>query len=323
MLKKVEISHRTIVFTVFFLLFLWFLYYIRDTIFLFFLALLVMTIFDPTVRALGKFKIPRALSILICYIIAFTIVGGALVMILPPLVDETSSLVTGLPTYLGNLGIAPTFSQEALTELLTKLGSLPGQLLKFGISLFSNIFGVITVLVLSFYLLLSREKLDEQLGVFFGEEKKKELRGLIDELETRLGGWARGQLLLMFLVGVANFIGLTLLGIPFALPLALLAGILEIIPYLGPIIAAIPAVIIGFGISVPVGLGVVILALLIQQIEASILVPKIVQKSVGIAPIITLLALIIGGKLFGVTGMLISIPLVITLQVLTKRYFVV
>lgn len=320
MLKKIEISHRTIIFTVLLLLFLWLLYVIRDIILLLFLSLLVMTMFDPLVKKLGKLKIPRGPSILISYILVFIILGIIVGGIIPPLVSETGSLIAGLPGYLANLNVTPAVSDRVITEILTKLGTFPGQLLKVGVSLFSNVFGTITVLVFAFYMLLSREKLDEQLGAFFGEERKKDFGEFIDELEKRLGGWARGQLFLMFLVGAANFVGLTLLKIPYALPLALLAGVLEIIPYLGPVIAAVPAAIIGFGISTPIGLVVIFMFIVIQQIEAHFLVPRVIQKSAGLSPIVTLLALAIGARLAGVPGALISVPAVIALQVVVKRY---
>lgn len=318
--RKIEISHRTIIFTVLFLILMSFLYAIRDVILLLFLSLLVMTIFDPLVKKLGKMKIPRGASIIVSYLSVFVFMGAIIAGIVPPLVSETSSLVTGLPTYLEKLQVTPAVSDRVVTELLTTLGGIPGQLLKVGVGLFSNIFAIIVILIFAFYMLLMRERLDDQLGAFFGEDRKKDFAKLIDQLERRLGGWARGQLLLMLIVGVANFIGLSLLGIPYALPLALLAGVLEIIPYLGPIIAAIPAAIIGFGISAPIGIGVIVLAIIIQQTENYFLVPKVFQKSLGLSPILTLLALAIGGKLAGVPGVLISVPVVITLQVFVERY---
>ena len=320
MTQKIEISYRTIVFTVLFLLFLWAIFLIRDLILLLFIAVIVMTVFDPMVQALTRLRIPKGLSILSSYVLVFAVFGFIVAGVVPPLISETSSLVAGLPKYLENLSLTPAVSDQILTEVLTKLGNIPGQLLKVGISLFSNVFGIITVLVFAFYMLLSRDKLDEQLALFFGEDRKAEFRKLIDELEKRLGGWARGQLLLMFLIAIANFIGLSLLKVPYALPLALLAGVLEIVPFLGPIIAAVPAAIIGFGISLPVGIGVIIMAFAIQQIEGSFLIPRVFQKSTGLSPIITLLALAIGGRLAGISGVLISVPIVITLQVFIKRY---
>jgi len=143
---------------------------------------------------------------------------------------------------------------------------------------------------------------------------------LINILEGRLGGWARGQLGLMLVIAFANYIGLSLLGIPYALPLSILAGLLEIIPYIGPIIAAIPAVVIGFGTSPILGMAVAAMAFLIQQLENYVFVPKIMQKSAGVNPIITLLALAIGFRLAGVIGLLISVPFYIIFQVLANEY---
>jgi predicted PurR-regulated permease PerM len=181
---------------------------------------------------------------------------------------------------------------------------------------------MITVLIFSFYLLLARDKLDDQLGYFFGNDKKREVAALIDLLEKRLGGWARGQLALMILVWISTYIGLLLLGIPFALPLSILAGLLEIIPYLGPLIAAIPAVIIGLSLSPIIGLATAALYFLIQQFENYIFVPKVMEKSVGVNPIVTLIALSIGLRLAGIVGIVISVPIVIAIQVLSKKYFV-
>ena len=180
---------------------------------------------------------------------------------------------------------------------------------------------MVAVLIFTFYLLLIREKLDDQLGFFFGEDKKKEIGKFIDQLEIRLGGWARGEIILMALIGLLNFIGLTLLGIPFALPLAILAGLLEIIPVLGPFIAGIPAVVIGLSISPIMAVAVAALAFFAQQLENYVFVPKIMEKSVGVNPIITLIALSIGFRLLGVVGAIISVPVVLTLHVLISRQF--
>lgn len=315
MLKKVEISHRTIIFTVFFLIGLWFLYFIKDILIELFIALLLTAILEPMVNFLSKVKVPRGLSVLLSYIVFFGIFGGSFALIIPVLVDQTSGFVNDLPKYLSQFG---GFS----SEILVRLGGLPAELIKFSFSVVSNLVSVLTVMVFAFYMLLSRGQLDGQLENFFGEGRRKQIAEIITELELRLGGWARGQLTLMLIIGVTTFIGLTILGIPYALPLAILAGILEMIPYLGPVVAAVPSILIGFGISPVAGLGVLIMAFLIQQLENYVLVPKVMEKSVGVSPIITLIALAVGARLAGITGMIISIPLVITLQVVLKKYLI-
>ncbi len=318
--KKIEISHKTIIFTVVFLIFLAFLYFIRDIILLFFVALLVMTILNPLVVRLSKFRIPRAVSILVAYILTLGIIGVALAGIIPPLADQTTTFVNNLPEYIENLAVPNIVVEPVINQLFSTLGELPAQAAKVTISIFSNLINVILVLIFAFYLLMSRSKQDEQLDTFFGEARGKKIAKIIDTLEIKLGGWARGQLILMLLVGFITYAGLRLLGIPHALPLAILAGLLEIIPYFGPIIAAVPAVIIGFSISPLIGIATTALAFLIQQLENYLIVPKIMEKSVGVGPVIIILALIIGFKIAGAMGALISIPVFINLQVIVKEY---
>lgn len=320
--RKVEISHKTIIFSVFFLIFLWFLFYIKDLLLQLFIALLFTTILDPFVTKLASFKIPRGIAIISSYILILGLLGGIIALLAPPLVEQTTNFANSLPGYISQLGIPPVVSSEVNREFFTRVGSIPGQLLVIGASLLSNIVSVLAVLVFTFYLLLSRNKLDEQLGNFFGTEKTEKIVDLLARLERKLGGWARGELTLMLLVGLLNYIGLTLLGMPFALPLAILAGLFEVVPYLGPIVAAIPGVLIGFGISPVIGFGVVIMSTLVQQLENYVFVPKIMGKSVGVSPVIILLAFAIGERLAGVVGMIISVPFVITLQVLAQEYLV-
>ncbi|HTK03750.1 MAG TPA: AI-2E family transporter [Alphaproteobacteria bacterium] len=319
--RKIEISHKTIIFAVLFLVSLGFIYHVRDLIIELFVALVIMAILDPVVSKLSSWRIPRALSVFISYILFFGILGSIIALIIPPLVDQTTSFANSLPGYIANLNLNPAINKEITNQLLLQVGKIPEQTIKFGMSIFSNILAVFTVLVFAFYMLLSRSKLDEQLGFFFGDDKKIEIARLLNHLEIRLGGWARGQIGLMVIVGIANFIALTALRIPFALPLAILAGILEIVPFIGPIVAAVPAVIIAFGISPLAGCLMIAAAFLIQQVESYVFVPKIMEKSVGVSPIITLMALAIGQRFSGVVGMIISVPLVITIHVLVKEYF--
>ncbi len=318
--RKIEISHKTIIFIVLFLIFLWFLYVVRDIILQFFVALLIMTILNPFVSRLSRHRIPRGVSILLSYILIFSIISLSIAALVPPLIEQTSAFANSLPRFINNLGISSVLSDQLTQQLVSQLASVPAKLVTLTLSLFSNVIGVVAVLVFTFYLLSDREKVSNQLGLFVGENKNKEITRLINILEGRLGGWARGQLGLMLVIAFANYIGLSLLGIPYALPLSILAGLLEIIPYIGPIIAAIPAVVIGFGTSPILGMAVAAMAFLIQQLENYVFVPKIMQKSAGVNPIITLLALAIGFRLAGVIGLLISVPFYIIFQVLANEY---
>ncbi len=209
---------------------------------------------------------------------------------------------------------------ETTSQLSAQLAGFPSQIVKISISVFSNLVSVITVLFFALYFLLARDKLDKNLDTFIKKNHVERIEKVLNDLETGLGGWARGQLMLMFMVGFSTYIGLMVLGVPFAVPLALLAGILEIVPNLGPVLSAVPAVIVGFGISPLTGVAVAALSFLIQQIEAYLLVPKIMEKSAGVSPIVTLLALIIGFRVAGVVGAVLSVPIVITSRVLLKEF---
>jgi predicted PurR-regulated permease PerM len=319
--RKVEISYKTIIFTALFVGALWFVYYIRDILLEVFVALIIAAILNPTVDKLSAYKIPRAISILITYIIIFGLIGGSIAAVIPPLVEQTTSLANSLPKNLQQLGIDRLANGEVLNELISALSSLPSQLVKTSLDILANILNVLTVLIFAFYLLLTRNKLDTSLEFLFGPDESQKMSKLISLWEEKLGSWARGQLLLMLLVGVSSYIGFLIVGIPYALPLAILAGFFELVPYLGPVVAAVPAIILGFSYSPFLGFAAVGLAFLIQQLENYLFVPKVMEKSVGIPPVITLFALAVGYRLAGVVGIIISMPVVLTIQVVFREKF--
>lgn len=297
------------------------MYFIRDILLWLFVSLLIMAILDPFVTRLEKFKVPRGFSIILTYIIFLALVIIAVAGIIPPLVEQTTVLVNSIPRILDTIGASTIYGEQILNEILSFAGTLPSHLAKFSVEAISNVVGVIFVLMLAFYLLMAKNRLDANSEAFLGKKMSQEIARILKILEKKLGGWVIGQASLMFLVGISTYIGLTLLGIPFALSLAILAGLLEIIPFIGPIIAAIPAVIIGFGISPLMGLAVAALTFLVQQLENYIFVPKVMEKTVEVSPIITILVLAIGFKLAGVLGVVISVPAVITVRIIAKEYF--
>lgn len=314
--KKIEISYKTIIFTVLFLICLWVLYLIRDILLAFFVSLLIMAILNPLVTKLSQYKVPRALSVVLVYILVIGSLVMSFIAIMPPLVTQTSNFLASLPSYIARLGVSYDISRYVVDQLTSDLGEITRRAASITVSVFSNVVGIVTVLVFAFYLLLIRDRLDGYLNMFFNSEKKKVIMETMKTVEKRMGSWATGQIILMFAVGIANYIGLSWLGVPYALPLAIFAGFLEIIPYLGPIIAAIPPVIIGLSISPFLGISALALAFVIQQLENYVLVPKIMQSSTGVNPIITLIALAIGFQLAGIVGILISVPVVILIQVI-------
>jgi predicted PurR-regulated permease PerM len=319
--QKIEITTKTIL--VAFLLYIGFnlLTKITDIVLIVFVGLLIMAILNPMVTKLARYRFPRPLSVLLVYILVISTLSMSFGLLIPPLVSQTTTFITHFPEYVANVGVPYVYSEQIVTQIINQLAVIPAKAAQITISIFSNVLEIITILVFAFYLLMMREKLDDYLAPFFNDGKKKAIARIIDILEHRLGGWARGQLLLMFAVGLSTYVGLLILDIPFALPLAIFAGFLELVPYIGPFIAAVPAVIIGFGISPFLGFAAASLAFLIQQLENYVFVPKIMQRSAGVNPIITLIALAVGFQLAGITGLLISVPCAITLEVLARELY--
>lgn len=319
--RKIEISHKTIIFTLIVLGSLWLIYFLRSVILQMFVALLIMIIINPLVRRLEKFKFPRAAAVSLIYVLIIAVLTLVVSLVLPPLIEQTTNFVSSLPVYISGIQ-TPFFSgAEIAGQFAQNVSQLPSQAVRAGVSVFSNIIAIVAVFVFSFYLLMERENLDKLLTGFVGDDNSRRITKVIDRLELKLGGWVRAELILMTIVAVLNYVGLLILGVHFAIPLAILAGLLEAVPTFGPIVGAIPAVIVGFSINPVTGISVAVLAFMIQQLENYVFVPKVMQKSVGVSPIVTLFALVIGFKLAGVAGAILAVPTVITLEVVAKEYF--
>jgi len=317
--RKIEISHKTIIFTVFFLIFIWFLFQIRYIILLLFIALIFMSAISPLVDRLVKLKIPRGLAIIFFYLLIWGIISFGLASLVPPLVEQSGKFISSLPQVvssvsLGNLDISIFQSQ---------LASLPQQIVKFVLGAFGNIVAIFTLMVIVFYLIMERRNLKKYLTFFFGTgDREKHAEKFVDQLEHKLGGWVRGQLSLMFIVGFMSYLGLTFLGVQFAVPLAFLAGLLEIIPNVGPAISMIPAILVAWGTSPALALATFALYFIIQQLENNIIVPKIMQKVVGLSPLVTIVSLLIGFRIAGIAGAVLAVPTVLLLElVINSLYF--
>lgn len=316
MINKVEVSHKTIIFTILLLISLWIVVQIRDILLLLFVSFILMSSLSPTVERLEKRHIPRTLSILLIYIILLSILALIGTIIMPPLISQTITLAGGLPDYLK--GIVPGFNLQ-IDTIVQQIVPVGGGVLRISLGIFSNFISLITFLVFTFYFLLERRQLETYLGRIMGQEAGKKVFSVVTDVEVRLGAWVRGELTLMTIIGVFTYIGLTILGIEYALPLAIFAGLLEIVPIIGPIISAVPAVLVALTVSPGLALVVMALYILIQQLENSLVVPTVMRKAVGLSPLVTILALMIGGRLAGVGGALLSIPLVLVVEVILHR----
>lgn len=315
MTSKIEISHKTIIFTLVLLLSLWILYQIRDILFLVFIAFILMAALRPLVDWLSWTRIPRIVAILFIYGVVFGVFGLSFAGTVPTLVTQSAKFVQELPVFLEKVMPYWNIDVRAISQQIAPISE---NILKITVGIFSNILTTLTVLVFTFYFLLERKNLSGLLAHFMGESAAGRVMEVVKEVESRMGAWVNGELLLMTLVGTFVYFGLILLRVDFALPLAIIAGVLEIVPLIGPIVSAVPAVIVALTVSPLLALSVVALYFIVQQVENNIFVPLVLKKSVGLSPIITIFSLMVGGRLAGIVGAVLAVPMVLVLQVVLR-----
>jgi len=316
-MQKIEISQRTIIFTVFFLLGLVFLFQIRYILLFLFIALIFMSALSPLVDRLEKYRIPRGLSTVVLYILIWAFISFSVASLVPPLVEQSARFLNRLPQDVERL----TQGRFDLSLLQPQLSALPQNLFKIIVGAFNNVVGLFTLTVIVYYLILERKNLHKYLLFLFGNNGREErAEAFINQLEKKLGGWVRGQLLLMLFVGILSYVGLLFLGIDYAVPLAFLAGILEIVPNIGPTLSAVPAILVALGSSPILALAVGALYFAIQQIENNFLVPKVMSKAVGLSSLVVIIALLVGLKLAGIAGAILAIPTVLLLEIIASDF---
>lgn len=316
-MHKVEISPRTIIFTVAFLLFLYVMWIIHDLLYSLFIGFILMSALRPIVIAIKRRGIPHTLSVLIAYISFLLFFIFLFSIVVPNIIAETVNLVSSLPIIITN--VYPEASQwlqidsllQYLPDVTTSIVSLAG-------SIFTNFIFVVTTLFFGFYLLQDDTIIERFFRRLFNEKRAVELTTTIQKAEKRMSGWFWGELLLMTVVGWLTYIGLVLIGIRNAVPLAVLAGLLEVVPNVGPIMSSIPAFIIGLSVSPITGVSALALFFIVQQLENNLIVPMIMKRAVGINPIVSLVVLIAGGRLGGVIGILVAIPMFVFFETIIR-----
>jgi predicted PurR-regulated permease PerM len=321
---KVEISHKTVIFTVAFLIGLWFLLQIREIIILIFLSVILLSALLRPVEWLNARRLPRVLSVLLVYIVVVTIISFAIGIIVPPLVSQTTDFVAKLPQIVGTINDFLVFNKipvENVSQVIAaQIQSITSNVISISTAIFSSIFLVLTIFVFTFYLLLEWKSVVRLMSSPFAGKQEKKIVNLIAKVEHGLGQWLRGQLSLSIIVGVLIYVGLRILDVPYALPLALIAGILEIIPIVGPIISAIPAVLVGLTLAPVMGLAVAALFFIVQQLENNLIVPMVMSKVIGLQPPIVIIALLVGAKIAGIGGAFLAVPVLVVAKIVVKEF---
>lgn len=314
---KVEISHKTIIFTVVFLAALWGIFQIKDILFLLFISFILMAALRPIVDGLEKLRIPRVISIFLLYALVFGGIGLGVVGTIPTLATQSGKLFAQLPDVIAKVFPYISSDIKSFTQQIAPVGE---NVVRVTIGVFSNFISVLTVMTFTFYFLLERRNMAEFLSGFLGETLGERVFHVMMQIEKRLGAWVNGQLILMLFIGLLVYGGLFFLRIEYALPLAILAGLLEIVPTIGPIVSAIPAIIVGFAGSPFLALSVAALYIIVQQVENNILVPVIMRRSVGLPPVMTIMVLMIGARFGGVAGAVLAVPVLLAIQEIVNSF---
>ena len=315
--RKVEISFKTIIFTVGFLIALALLWYMRSTLIIFFICFMFMEALNPAVSRLEKFKIPRLLGIILLYILILTVISFAIAGVVPILIEQTTALVKALPGMVQNTKI---FGASAIdfSSQFKILETLPANIANTVFSFLGNLVSSIVIMMITLYMLLERKNISKYTGRFFGDKWQNKSGKILEMLETRMGSWVNAMIILMIMIGILSYLGYMIIGLKYAVPLAIIAGLLEIVPTIGPTIAIVLAGLVGLLVSPLTCLLAVIWGVVIQQLENNFIVPKLMKESIGLNPLVTIFLLIGGAQLGGVMGALLSVPFYLTVEVIVK-----
>lgn len=304
------------------------LYILSDLVLVLLTSIVVASAVEPATKWFVKRKIPRIPAVLIVYILFLGSFAGMFYLFLPPLLQDFSHFFSSLPQYLDFLGKwnpwNDVLSYQTILDNLTAQFS-PGISAGAGGNIVQTVSGVlgsilsfILVLVISFYLAVQEKGIENFLKIIVPLKHEKYVIDLWYRSQAKIGKWMQGQLLLGVLVGALTYLGLLILGVQQAFMLAVIAAMFELIPVFGPTISAIPAVMIGFTTSVPLGFMTIALYIIIQQFENHLIYPVVVRKVVGVPPIMVIIALLIGAKLAGFMGLILSVPLAAALMELVN-----
>jgi predicted PurR-regulated permease PerM len=313
----------------------WTLYLARDVLLLIYVSVLLAIGFGPIVHAIEHQKtvpiegrLPRWLAILVVYLLivgTLTVVGF---LVIPPLVTQARALATALPglidqgqTWLLRYGVLDhrITLEEALRRAPAASGDAVGTVATAATSVVATLFAFLTVLILTFYLLVESDSLFRGFARLFPRADRPRVQEAAEQISLKVSAWLSGQLFLAGVIGVSAAIGLYALGVPYFYVLALVAAFGEMIPVVGPILAAIPAVVVGFGVSPQTGLFVLLFFLAQQQVENHFLVPKVMSRQVGVSAVTVIIALLIGGSVLGIIGAVLAVPSAAILQVVIQE----
>lgn len=315
------------------------LYRFRHVAVIVFSGIVISVTIAPSVNWLNKRGLPRSISVILLYLLLLTLIIVFVVVLVPPIVEQISAAIPKIETYYqdfkATLANSPLLAlRQIATQLPAALNLMPSveasasaagsldivsQVLNASGTILNGIFTLIAILLIGFYWTLEGEGAIRVLLLHLPGGKRETVREVLSEIEVRVSGYVRGQGIMALTIAIADFAIFLLIGLPAALAVAVLAGLFEVIPVLGPTLGAIPAIIVAFSYDPSKVLWVIAAGALVQFLENNLLAPRVMHKTVGINPIVTLLAIIAFGALFGFAGLLLAIPLAAIIQIIVER----
>ena len=333
----ISISLGTIIKALGALLVLVVLYLLRDLILVILVSVVVASAVEPMAAWLQRRRLPRAPSVLLIYLIGFGLFFVLIPIFIFPLVSDLVSLSSTLPARLGDVSSWFDGQSGTIGALTGSLGekislgevfhNLQGNLadtsrgfLQIASFVFGGFLSFVMIIVFSFYLAVQADGLENFLRVVTPIDRENYVLNLWRRAQKKIGLWMQGQLLLGLLIGVLVFLVLTIFSVPYALILALVAALFELIPFFGPILSAVPAVLLAFSISPTLGLIILAAYIIIQQFENHLIYPLVVSKIVGVPSLLVIIAFIAGAKLAGFLGIILAVPASVLLMELATDW---
>ena len=328
--NAVYITTGTIIRTILLLLLFYVLYLLLDLVLVVLTSVVIASAIEPATKWFARYKIHRIPAVILVYVILASIIVSIFYFFIPPLLDEATKFAAVLPGYLdsftnsssvagndlvGTQKIVGDFAgsisfKDIISQAKETISGFSGGVFEAISFIFGGAFSFILVIIISFYLAVQKDGISSFLKLITPIKHQEYIIDLWHRSQTKIGLWFQGQLLLGLIIGILVYLGLTILQVPYALLLALLAAMFELIPIFGPILAAIPAIILGFmSGGATLGFMTAGLYLIIQQFENNLIYPLVVRKVIGVPPLLVILALIVGGKLLGFLGIILSVPM--------------
>lgn len=323
----INISSGAIIRTLLFIVLLEVLYLLSDLALIIVTSVIIASAIEPAAKRLARYHIPRVPAVLSVYLVAIIGIIALFYLVVPFLLNESSTLLSTIPNYVDSVQGSGRLSGENASALSQELsGAIPlkeiidsakeaiqglsGGFWDIVGNIFGGIFSFILIAVLSFYFAIEPRGIESFIKVITPVYHHEYAVDLWRRSQHKIGQWMQGQVVLGLVIGVLVYLVLSIIGMKHAFLLAVFAGALEIIPIFGPIVSAVPAVLLAF-VQGGAAMSTIVLAayVLIQQFENHLIYPLVVKKVVGVPPVLVIIALLVGGKLAGFLGVLIAVPL--------------